>query len=260
MGQKINPFSFRLGITKNWNSRWAPRKNYRAMLEEDLLIRRIIDERIKPAGIVNVEIERGTRETYRVYIKAAKPGLIIGRGGKGVEDLATAIDAALFALRQKRNRMKKREGREVKEEKPQVNITIDELKRSDIAAQYVAQSIAWEFERRQPFRRTIKKALENILQNRDIQGAKIKVSGRLDGNEIARREQVAKGKLPLQTLRANIDYGQATAYNAYGTVGIKVWIYRGEIFTKETGAPSLRETARRVEPRLPTVRRTSRRT
>jgi small subunit ribosomal protein S3 len=110
---------------------------------------------------------------------------------------------------------------------------VEELKRNEAAAQYIAQSIAWDLEKRLPFRRTMKKYIENAMQSRDIQGIKIRLSGRLDGAEIARREWLSKGKLPLQTLRANIDYGEATAFNAYGTVGIKVWLYKGEIFNKK---------------------------
>lgn len=251
MGQKINPFSYRLGVINAWQSRWFPRKNYKSQLEEDLLIRRIINDRIKLSGIVSVEIERGSRETYRVIIRAAKPGLIIGRGGKGIEELAEALNVALRALHRKRGKTIQAGSASNGKEKATVNLTIEELKRSETSAQYVAQTIAWEMERRQPFRRTIKKALEGILQNRDVKGAKIKVSGRLDGNEIARRETVAKGSLPLQTLRANIDYGQATSYNTYGTVGIKVWVYKGDVFAKKGNgnAPAPKQSA--PEPRSP---------
>ncbi len=222
MGQKINPNSFRLGITKNWNSRWFPKNlNFKDQLEEDVLIRRVIQEKIAPAGIVSVEIERGVNNVYRVFIKAARPGLIIGRGGKGIEDLSKAIEAEMRKLIAKRGVLK-----------PSVSLSlnVEELKRTDIAAQYMAQSIAWDLERRLPSRKTIKKYVETALQNRSVQGVKIKLSGRVDGAEIARRDWLAKGKLPLQTLRANIDYGTATAFTTFGTVGIKVWLYKGQIF------------------------------
>jgi len=187
------------------------------------LIRKIIQEKIGAAGITKIEIERNAN-AHRIFIKAARPGLVIGRGGKGIELLSQSIEGALKKLFKDRG-------------KPQtavsLSLNVEELKRSEISAVNVAQNIAADFERRMPFRRTIKKYLENIMQNREVLGGKIRVSGRLDGGEIARREWLSKGSLPLQTLRANIDYGESTAFCAYGTVGIKVWIYKGEIFTKK---------------------------
>ncbi|MCL5004440.1 MAG: 30S ribosomal protein S3 [Patescibacteria group bacterium] len=148
--------------------------------------------------------------------------MIIGRGGKGIEELTKTLEASLKKIRETRG---------VKD-KVSLSLNIEELKRSDASANVIAQNIAWDLEKRMPFRRTIKKYLEQIIQNREVKGAKIKVSGRLDGAEIARTEQLAKGRLPLQTLRADIDYGEATAFTTYGTVGVKVWIYKGEIFKK----------------------------
>lgn len=225
MGQKIKPFSYRLGIINNWNSRWMPKNlKFKAGLEEDVLIRKEINAKIGLAGISRIEIERGSDNAFRVFIKAAKPGLVIGRGGKGIEDLNKAIDNVLRKLFRKRG---------IANPKLSLSLNVEELKRTEISAQYVGQQIAWDLERRLPFRRTIKKYLEQVMQNREIQGAKIKLSGRLDGNEIARREWLAKGKLPLQTLRANIDYGEVTAFNSYGTVGVKVWLYKGDVFNKD---------------------------
>lgn len=225
MGQKIQPFSYRLGIINNWTSRWMPKNlKFKAGLEEDVLIRREINSKIGLAGISKIEIERGSNNAFRVFIKAAKPGLIIGRGGKGIEDLNKAVDGALKKLFRKRG---------IANPKLSLSLNVEELKRTEVSAQYVGQQIAWDLERRLPFRRTIKKYLEQVMQSREVQGAKIKLSGRLDGNEIARREWLAKGKLPLQTLRANIDYGEVTAFNSYGTVGVKVWIYKGDVFNKD---------------------------
>ena len=222
MGQKINPFSLRLGIIKGWRSRWFAKKNlFKDQLEEDFLIRRIIDKKIAPAGIVRIEIERGPHNVYRIIIKAARPGLILGRGGKGLEELSKAIESKLKNIFVKRG---------VQKPTASLSLNVEELKRNEASAQYIAQMIAWDLERRLPARRTIKKHLESALENREVKGVKIKLSGRIDGNEIARREWVAKGKLPLQTLRADIDYGEATAFNAYGTVGVKVWLYKGEVF------------------------------
>lgn len=219
MGQKINPSSFRLGIIKNWTSRWFLKGNYARFLEEDEAIRNIVREKITQAGISAIEIER-TQGSLKVFIKAARPGFIIGRGGKGIEDLSKAIDASLKTIR--------------KTKAVPISLNVEELKRSEVSAAHVGQLIAWDLERRLPFRRTLKKHLESIIQNREVKGAKILLSGRLDGNEIARREWLAKGSLPLQTLRADIDYGQATAFTSYGTIGIKVWIYKGKIFKTES--------------------------
>lgn len=223
MGQKTRPDAFRLGIINNWKSRWFPKKNYKEPLEEDVIIRRIIKGKISDAGIVDIQIERNANNVYAIYIKAAKPGFIIGRGGQGIEELSKLIDANLKKLFIKRG---------VKNPTVNLRLNIEELKRSEVSAQYVAQGIAWDMEKRLPFRRLLKKSIENATQNKDVQGIKIKVSGRLDGSEIARREWLHKGKLPLQTLRANIDYGEVTAFCNYGTVGIKVWIYKGEVFKK----------------------------
>lgn len=224
MGHKIRPNSIRLGITRPWQSRWFFRGQYRNFLEQDELIRKVIKSKIGLAGIVSIEIER-TAGKCRINIKAAKPGLIIGRGGKGIEELSRAIELNLAKLFKKNGLGGQK--------KPDISLNIEELKRTEISAPLVAQQIAWDLEKRMHFRRTVKKYLEQIMQNREVKGAKIKVNGRLDGAEIARDEWVGRGKLPLQTLRADIDYGEAAAFTTYGTVGIKVWIYKGEVFRKE---------------------------
>ena len=226
MGQKIIPNSYRLGIVKNWPVRWFIKGAYPKFLEEDEAIRRVIKEKIFLSGISSVEIER-TQGNLRVFIKAARPGLIIGRGGKGMDELNMAIAAALRKLRK------------TKQQIP-LSVNVEELKRSEISSVYMAQQMAWDLERRMPFRRTMKKYLEQIMQNKDVKGAKIAMGGRLDGNEIARRESLHKGALPLQTLRADIDYGIATAFTTYGTIGIRVWVYKGEIFAKEKGQEKMR--------------------
>src|SRR3989344_6745411 len=225
MGQKIKPYSLRLGIIENWRSRWWPNKNLRNHLQEDEFIRKAIKEKIFQAGIVRIEIERPAENSYRIFLKVARPGLVIGRGGKGIEELSRLIESRLRALFVKRGI--------AKNFKFSVSVNVEDLKKSEMSAPYMAQSIAWDLEKRMPSRRTIKKYLELIMNNREGQGAKIKLSGRVDGAEISRRETLAKGKLPLQTLRANIDSAEATAFNTYGTVGVKVWIYKGEVFEKD---------------------------
>lgn len=218
MSHKIRPNSFRLGISKGWKFRLFAKKGFKNYLEENEVIRKIINEKISQAGIDKVELER-SNENYRIFIKVSKPGLVIGRGGKGIEDLTKAIESGLAKLFKERG---------VKQ-KLSINLNVEELKRTEVSAQVVAQTIAWDLERRMPFRRTMKKYIESVMQNREVQGARIRLSGRLDGNEISRVEWTSRGKLPLHTLRADIDYGEATAFNTYGTVGIKVWIYKGEI-------------------------------
>lgn len=194
-------------------------KNFQPLLEEDILIRKIIQSKISAAGIAAVDIER-TGDAIRINIKAAKPGLVIGRGGKGIEELTREIEKKLVNYRGGK--------------KTPLSVNVEELKRGDLSAAVIAQNIAWDLERRQAARRTIKKYLESIMQNREVKGAKVKLSGRIDGAEIARREWLAKGSMPLHTLRADIDYGMATAFTASGTVGVKVWIYKGEIFNANT--------------------------
>lgn len=230
MGKKINPLSYRTGITKPWPVRWFLRGKYPAFLEEDEAIRKTIRAKIALAGISAIEIER-TAGHLKVLIKAARPGFIIGRGGKGIEDLNKAIEKALAAVRKTKASVS-------------LSVNVEELKRSEISAPYVAQQIAWDVEKRLPFRRTMKKHLESIMQNKEVKGAKILMAGRLDGNEIARTEWLGRGSLPLQTLRADIDYGQSTAFTTYGTVGIKVWIYKGEIFEKRNEKGDMRNEER----------------
>lgn len=229
MGQKINPQSLRIGITKDWSSRWffssmptnkgtatlTRKQLYAKFLEEDVAVRKIIYKKIGTAGVAGIVIER-TPNDVKIFIKAARPGLVIGRGGKGIEELTAAIEKVLKKVRGDIG-------------KTRLSVNVEELKRTEASSAYIAQQIAWDLERRMPYRRTIKKYLDQLGQNRDVKGAKVHLSGRLGGAEIARREMLRFGPLPLQTLRADIDYGTATAFTSYGTIGVKVWIYKGEI-------------------------------
>ena len=222
MAQKIRPDSFRLGINLPWPSRWFFKKNLRYFLQEDEAIRKIIRKKILAAGIAGIEIER-MGVNVRVNVRAGRPGLIIGRGGKGIDDLKNAIIKEMKKLRTE-NKFSANFN---------LNLNIEELKRFEVSAPIVAQQIATDLEKRLPYRRLMKRTLETTMQNHEIKGAKIRMSGRLDGKEIARTDWLAKGKMPLQTLRSNIDYGEATSFNTYGTVGIKVWLYKGEIFEEK---------------------------
>ncbi len=222
MGHKVKPISLRTGIVREWQAKWFPKKrNFQAALEEDNLIRKAINEKIIQAGIDSITVERAD-DIPRIIIRAAKPGLIIGRGGKGVEDLIKFIEGKINALRAEK-KLKEIKG---------LSLNVEELKRTEISAAVVSQNIAKDIEKRLPFRRVIKKTLDQILQYKEVEGAKIRIAGRLNGAEIARNESLAKGKIPLTTLRANIDYGEATAFTTYGTIGIKVWINKGEVFNK----------------------------
>jgi small subunit ribosomal protein S3 len=213
MARKINPISFRLGINKDWESRWMPAGGkYAKHLREDEIIRKIVNEKVGKAGIDRIEIER-TLNQHKITIRSARPGIIIGRGGKGIDELSKAIQKATDIT-------------------TPFNLNVEEVKRTEISAPVMAQNIAWDLERRMRFRRVMKRHLDIAMQNRDVQGVKIRVSGRLNGAEIARSEHLMKGKLPLTTLRADIDYGETRAVTTYGAIGIKVWLYKGEVFNK----------------------------
>ena len=206
MGQKVHPVGFRLGYTKTWDSRWfAQGRQYGQLLLEDIELREELEKRLAHAGIAKVEIERAANR-LKITIHASRPGIVIGRKGAEVEKL--------------REEVQKRTGREV-------YINIQEITKPEINAQLVAESIAGQLIRRVAFRRAMRKAQESTIRF-GAQGVKIRCSGRLNGAEIARSEWYVEGRMPLHTLRADIDYGQATAKTTYGTIGVKVWIYQGE--------------------------------
>jgi len=220
MGNKIHPTNFRLGVIFNWKSRWLSKKFYRYFLEEDLRIREFLKKLYNRSGLGEVEIER-SGDSITVIVNTAKPGLIIGRGGTGLTDLKKKIEAIIKKLREK-----SRYG----EGKWEFKLAVNEIKNSETEAKIVAQNIASDLERRIPFRRTIKGALERMMAQKGVLGARVALAGRLDGSEMARREWLSKGKVPLQTIRANINYAQEEALTIYGKIGIKVWIYKGEVF------------------------------
>ncbi len=222
MAQKVKPNAFRLGITIPWSSRWFFKPSLRFFIQEDHLIRKIIKKKLIHAGIVSIEIER-TGDRVRVNISSSRPGLVIGRGGEGVETLRKEIMQAMQKLRRE-NKMPT---------KFTFSVNVDELKRTEASAAVAAQQITEDIEKRQSYRRILKRHLDSLMQNREVKGAKIRLAGRLNGAEISRRDWLAKGRMPLQTLRANIDYAESTAFCSYGVIGIKVWIYKGEIFQEK---------------------------
>jgi len=210
MGQKISPTSFRIGIQKDWASHWFGGRKYVPYLKDDVATRIFLDKKLKNMSVDKIEIERGS-DALNVVIFTARPGLLIGRGGTGVEELKTAIQKLL-------------------KNKVTVKIEIQEVKNPEASAMIMAESIVGQIEKRTPFRRIMKQTLAKIIGSKEVKGAKILMGGRLDGAEIARSEHLEEGNLPLQTLRADIDYAKVTAHTTYGTIGIKVWIYKGEKF------------------------------
>lgn len=223
MGQKVNPIAFRLGQIFPWKSRWFSKNQYQEYLRQDIQIRQFIERKLGRVGIVRIEIERSP-STISVIIHAARPGLIIGRGGAGVEELRGLIKKNLIKSGMPASTFYG------KRPKLDLKIEINEVREPEIQAAVVAENIAEQLEKRLPFRRVLKQALDKILENKNAQGAKVMVKGRLGGAEIARREWLSRGRIPLQSLRANIDYSHKNAYTVWGVIGIKVWIYKGEVF------------------------------
>jgi len=223
MGNKIHPTNFRLGVIHNWKSRWLNKKFFRYFLEEDLKIREFLTKQYNRMGLGEVEIER-SGDNLTIIVNTAKPGLIIGRGGTGLTDLKKKLEEIVKKLRQRGG---------YSTGKWELKLVVNEIKKAESEAKIVAQNIAADLEKRIPFRRSIKSALEKVTAQKGVLGVKINLAGRLNGSEMARREWLSKGKVPLQTIRANINYAQEEALTTYGKVGIKVWIYKGEIFEEK---------------------------
>lgn len=202
-----------MGVNRGWLSRWFGGANYPEYLATDIKIRRFLTTRLRGMAVDSVHIERGPGR-LKVIVHTARPGLVIGRGGAGIEE----IKKQLFNLL----------GRKV-----QLQVDVQEVRNPDASAKVVAESLAEQIEKRFPFRRAMKQTMIRLMAARDVKGAKIQVSGRLNGSEIARTEHVEDGSLPLQTLRADIDYALETAYTTYGTIGVKVWVYKGDVFDED---------------------------
>lgn len=214
MGKKVNPTGLRIGITNTWKSRWFAGRDYKQKLREDIEIRAFVMKRWKSAAIADVEIERSSN-AIKLIIKTSRPGVLIGRGGTGIEDISRAVKKNHFA------------GRKV-----DLKIEAQEVKQFEENASLVAQNVAEQLEKRVPFRRILKSMLDQVEKNRTVKGVKIEVSGRLGGAEMSRREWLSRGTVPLHTLRADIDFSRATAFTTYGAIGVKVWLYKGEVFQK----------------------------
>ncbi|MEX2355770.1 MAG: 30S ribosomal protein S3 [Thermaerobacterales bacterium] len=227
MGQKVHPTGFRIGVTKDWQSRWfASRGEYAEFLHEDLKVRKFIKNQVFDAGISAIEIERAANRV-RITVHTAKPGIVIGKGGAGVERLRKELEDLT--------------GR-------QIHINVVEIRTVELDAQMVAEAVALQLQRRVSFRRAIKQAAGRSMRS-GAKGVKIMVSGRLGGAEMSRTEWTSEGSVPLHTLRADIDYGLAEAFTTYGQIGVKVWIYKGDILPD---APKSREKAKaKAEAEVP---------
>jgi small subunit ribosomal protein S3 len=210
MGQKVHPRGFRLGVIEGWDSKWYAGREYSALLHEDIRIRQFIKRRLYHAGIAKVEIERAANKA-KVNVHTARPGIVIGKKGAEIEKLKGEL-----------NKLTSRD----------CFINIHEVRRPDIDAQLVAENVALQLERRVAFRRAMKEAMARAMRMGAL-GIRIQSSGRLGGAEIARREWYREGRVPLHTLRAEIGYGLAQAYTTYGVIGVKVWIFRGEVITRQ---------------------------
>ncbi len=213
MSHKVHPKSFRIKEMADWPSRWFNVKNYAKNLELDCDIRDFLEKKLQEAGVQGIEIERFS-DKMRIIINTARPGIIIGRQGKGAEDLRKELEKKFAASAQ------------------EIKLEIREIKNPWINATYVAQWIVQQIEKRVKYRRAIKQCIKKVTINKEVKGIRVELSGRLNGVSIARREWLAQGRLPRQTIRADIDYGFAEARCTYGTIGVKVWLYKGEKFEK----------------------------
>jgi small subunit ribosomal protein S3 len=224
MGQKVHPYGFRLGFNKPWRSRWFSKQGYAGLLQEDLELKEGLRKQLKSAGVSSIEVDRPGNK-LRVTIRTSRPGIIIGRKGAEIEKLKTAL---------------------AKKTKREVFIDIQEVHKPELDAQLVSESIALQLEKRVAFRRAMRKAVDSALRF-GCKGIKVRVSGRLNGAEIARSEWYLQGQLPLHTLRADIDYGTTEANTTYGVIGVKAWLYKGEILEGGKRAPSQDGEPRRNE-------------
>jgi len=216
MAHKVHPKSYRIRGTEDWNIRGFYGKKMPQYLQEDILVKDFLREKLADASVANIQIEHSENK-INIIIETARPGLIIGRGGNGIELLKTAIEKKI---------MKQSKTGELRE----IKLEIKEVKNPWVSSALIAQIIAQQIEKRMPFRQVLKKSIEKAMSGKEALGIRIEVSGRLNGIEIARREWLSRGKMPRNTIRADIDYAQDEAHCTYGKIGIKVWIYKGEKF------------------------------
>jgi small subunit ribosomal protein S3 len=238
MTHVAHPYGLRLGIINDWRSRWFDKRAYRRHLKVDTLLREFLWKELNGILIDTIEIERSPRAVH-VIVRTSQPGLLIGRGGEGAERLKEKIRSFVARVEYRSALIEKRRGLDAieKQEKGKLNVkvTIEEVRQPESRASIVAQMVVQDLERRMSFRRILKGTIEKVMANKEVLGVKISVKGRLDGAEMGRHEWLRKGRIPLQTLRADIDFATHTARLPYGAIGVKVWIYRGDIFDTNTG-------------------------
>ena len=219
MSHTVHPYAHRLGIIRDWKSRWFSRgADYRQNLKGDILLREFLEKKLRGSYVSSIEMERNEK-TFRLIIKTSRPGVLIGRNGEGVMKLKA--DILKFVAKNKLVLA------------PDFKLDFEEIKNPEADADIVGQMIAESLEKRMPFRRVMKQMVEKVMANREVKGVKIYLGGRLGGAEMARSEELKKGRVPLQTLRADIQFAREKAHMTYGDIGIKVWIYKGEIFEKD---------------------------
>jgi small subunit ribosomal protein S3 len=234
MTHVVHPYVHRLGIIRDWKSRWftADPKKYREYLRTDAAVRKFFAKRLRGMYVASIEIERNDK-MYRIMIATSRPGLIIGRGGDGATKLRKEIDMLFRTLKITGNL-------------PEIKIDIEEIRSPELSASIVGQMVVEGLEKRMPFRRVMKQTVEKVMANRDVKGVRIIASGRLGGAEMARKEEMKRGRIPLQTMRADIDFARETAVLPYGAIGVKVWIYRGDIFEdRKAGAEEAKTNTER---------------
>lgn len=218
MSKIVHPYAYRLGVLRDWRHRWfAVAPKYQEYLKADILLREFLQRELRPMHLGGIELERGEK-TLRVIVKTSRPGLIIGRSGEGSVKLKNKITSFLASK---------------KLEVPEVKLDIEEIRSPESNAAIVAYMVAEAMEKRMPFRRVLKQTIEKVIANRDVKGVRIAVSGMLGSGSMSRKEELKKGRIPLQTLRSDIDYARERANLPLGVIGIKVWIYKGEVFAEK---------------------------
>ena len=210
MGRKVHPYGFRVGITKDWQSKWFSERDYASLVQEDMRLRRLVMKLLPDAGISGITIDRNANQ-LNLTVRTAKPGIVIGRGGANAEALRARLQAATDR---------------------RIRLNIEEIRVPELDAYLVARSVADQLERRVAFRRAMKQSVQRTMQ-RGALGCRVRISGRLGGSEMSRSEQEMQGRVPLHTLRADIDYGLSEAHTTFGRIGVKCWIYKGEIDPRE---------------------------
>jgi len=222
MTHRVHPYIFRMSQLTTWQSRWFNKKKQREYLKEDTLLREWLEKKLVASHVKSIEIERSPN-IMSIFIKTSRPGILIGRGGEGVGKLKSEIEKKIVKIWKGKI-----------PEKREIKLNIEEVRSPETSAAIVAQMMVDDLIKRTPFRRVMKQMIEKVSSNREVKGVKIALKGRLDGAEMARYEWLKRGRIPLQTFRADIDYASKTAHTTYGTIGVKVWIYKGDIFADKS--------------------------